>query len=253
MPVGSWTWLSSSLADLFRAAAVGPVGLLYPPRCFFCGGGVRGLAPLCSECERNLPTWGGPVCTVCGAPLGEGMDLCRECAVEGRPYAWARSLGPYEGELGAMVRALKYAGERALSRPLGQLLARAASISGVDANMVTCVPADPARLRERGYHAAELLAREVSRALGLPFRRLLRKVRPTPPQVGRPWAERRQALTGLFRAQVPGQGEPVLLVDDVFTSGATVAEAARALSDAGFGDVYVLTATRAIPESPEGR
>ena len=243
--------------------AAGLVGLVAPPRCFFCGAPLRSLYPLCPECEEDLPRWQGSVCLVCGRGVEEGIDLCRDCAVEGRPYAAARTLGPYEAGLRRLIQALKYEGERALARPLGRLLVdlisprrtlrnseirnpcfSVASGSSV-VSLVTCVPPDPARLRQRGYHAAELLAREVARRLRLSFIEVLRKRRPTPPQVGRPREERLTALQGAFHARRPGQGETVLLVDDVITTGATVAEACRALVDAGYGEVYVLACAQA--------
>ena len=254
---------------LAEGMAAGLVGLLFPPRCYLCGRELSELSPLCPECLAVIPRWDGPTCLVCGRPVEEGVDLCRDCATEGRPYAWARSLGPYEGELRRLIQALKYEGERALARPLGRLLAdlisprrtqstqsdrdleirnpcfSVASVSSV-VSLVTCVPADPARLRARGYHAAELLARVVARRLGLPFERLLKKLRSSPPQVGRPRRERLAALKGLFSARRPGRGEAVLLVDDVITTGATVSEAARALTEAGYGDVYVLACAHAV-------
>ena len=224
---------------LAERTAAGLVGLLAPPRCFLCGAPLPRLWPLCGDCEQGLPRWQGALCAVCGRPVEEGIDLCRDCAVEGHPYAAARTLGPYTGELKRLIQALKYEGERALARPLGSLLAELVSPAR------TCVPADPVRLRQRGYHAAELLARAVARGLGLPFRPLLRKPRSTPPQVGRPRAERLTALKGAFRARRPGQGESLLLVDDVITTGATVAEATQTLLQAGYGEVFVLACARA--------
>jgi len=242
---------------LAERTAAGLVGLLAPPRCFLCGAPLPRLWPLCGDCEQGLPRWQGALCAVCGRPVEEGIDLCRDCAVEGHPYAAARTLGPYTGELKRLIQALKYEGERALARPLGSLLAELVSPARTDpeiasvylpmdsVDLVTCVPADPVRLRQRGYHAAELLARAVARGLGLPFRPLLRKPRSTPPQVGRPRAERLTALKGAFRARRPGQGESLLLVDDVITTGATVAEATQTLLQAGYGEVFVLACARA--------
>ncbi len=168
--------------------------------------------------------------------------------MEGRPYAWARTVGPYEGALRRLIQGLKYEREKALARPLGRLLASAvpAGLLPEEVRMVACVPPDPTRLRERGYHPAELLAREVARALGTAFRPLLVKVRATPPQVGRPRAERREAMGGLFASRTSGHGEPVLVVDDVITTGATAAEAARALIEAGFGEIGVLACAQAV-------
>lgn len=253
------------------------MGLLFRPVCFLCVGPVPGLAALCEACLAELPRWPGVVCEVCGVGIGEGLDLCRSCAVEGHGYGWSRTVGPYEGALRRTVQALKFEGERALARPLGRLLARSladersagntlstsrstsdpnsqgdptsrgalafAAISAV--KIVTCVPPDPRRLRERGYHPAELLARAVARAQGVRFRPLLTKARASPPQVGRPREERRDAMRGLFLPRAQGRGESVLVVDDVITTGATVSEAARALREAGFGDVGVGACARA--------
>jgi len=217
------------------------LALLYPPRCFLCGRELRTLRPLCDDCLQALPSFSGPVCRVCGVPVEEGIDLCRECAVEPRPFSWARSLGPYRGELRALVLGLKYGKEVALARFLGQ---RMAGLLVGDVRVVTYVPRDPKR---PGFHGAEALAREVARTLGLPMRALLRKLRSTPPQVSLSWAERRENLRGAFRA-TPGRGEAVLLVDDVYTTGATVSECSRALLEAGYGEVGVLTAARSLPD-----
>lgn len=230
--------------------AAGLAWVIARPRCFLCGNALSSLTPICPNCLKSLPRWEGALCVVCGRPVEEGVDLCRECAVQGRPYAAARTWGPYEGELKLAIRALKYQGERALARPLGLLLAELASAPGTssvsfEADLVTCVPADPTRLRERSYHAAELLARVVARATGKPFVKLLEKPVSTPPQVGRPRAERLVALRGAFRARRRGRGEAVLLVDDVITTGATAAEAAETLIEAGFGEVFVLACARA--------
>jgi ComF family protein len=235
-----------------EGVAAGLVGLLAPPRCFLCGVPLMRLWPLCPDCEQDLPRWTGSVCLVCGRSVEEGIDLCRDCAVEGRPYAAARTLGPYAGGWRPLIQALKYEGERALARPLGRNLAALLSPARArefpkshELDLVTCVPADPKRLRERGYHAAELLARQVARWLELPFRQLLRKPRSTPPQVGRPWKERLTALEGAFQARRAGRGESILLVDDVITSGATVAEAARTLLRDGYGQVWVVACAQA--------
>ena len=245
MPRGSSTWRRSSPPSA-RTLVAGAVGLLFRPLCVLCAEPLRELAPLCGTCRDELPRWEGPVCLVCGAGIEQGLDLCRECAVEGRAYAWARTVGPYAGGLRALVQALKYEGERALAGTLGELLAEAVAEEASAVVVVTSVPPDPRRLRERGYHPAELLAHEVARRLGVPFRPLLVKTRTTPPQVGRPREERRRAMDGLFLCRRAGRGESVLVVDDVITTGATVSEAARALREAGFGDVGVAACAQAV-------
>lgn len=135
-----------------------------------------------------------------------------------------------------------------LARPLGCSLGRLPEVQAeaMAVRWVTCVPPDPQRFRKRGYHAAEDLARVVASEIGRPYRRLLVKPRSSPPQVGRTGRARRRGLDGCFRARHPGDDEGVIVVDDVFTTGATAMEAARALRAGGYGDVFVLTAARAM-------
>ncbi len=239
-------WRVTSAAELGKVVA-GAAALLFPPRCFLCGGSVPLLEPLCDACWVAVPSWERQGCTVCGRPLATDRDLCQDCEVEARCYGWARSWGPYEGELAVLVRALKYQGERMLARPVGRFLGRLPEVRAEARTVrwVTCVPPDPQRLRQRGYHAAEALARAVAHEIGRPYRHLLSKPRSTPPQVGRSGRARRRGLDGCFRARHAGSDEGVMVVDDVFTTGATVTEAARALRAGGYGDVFVLTAARA--------
>ncbi len=232
-------WPSTSLAAKWLS---GWIGLVFPPHCLLCGREIDELVAVCESCWEELPRWES-VCEVCGVGIGPGLDLCPECAVEARPYTWARSLGPYEGVLRELVLILKYQGERMAARLLAREMAKL--VQG-EIKLVTWVPPDPKRLRERGFHGAEILGREVARALRLPARPLLRKLRHTPEQVGRPREERMNAMHGLFRATRRGRGETVLLVDDVLTTGATVAEGVRALQEAGFGEVAVLTCARTV-------
>ncbi|MCX7844413.1 MAG: double zinc ribbon domain-containing protein [Candidatus Bipolaricaulota bacterium] len=232
-------WPSTSPA---ARGLAGWVGLLFPPHCLICGHEVDGLSAVCADCFGDIPRWAA-VCGICGVGVAPGLDLCEACAVEARPYLWARSLGPYEGVLRALVLLVKYGGERAVARLLGRAMAEL--VVG-EVAVVAWVPPDPVRLKRRGFHGAELLGREVARALGLPARALLRKVRPSPEQVGRPREERVRAMHGLFVATRKGHGETVLLVDDVLTTGATAAEGVRALQEGGFGAVAVLTCARTV-------
>ncbi len=225
------------------------MALLFPPRCFLCAGPVDLLEPLCSACTGALPRWEEPGCAVCGRPVGAGREICPQCSVAPRWYSAVRSLGPYEGELLVLIRALKYGGERALARPLGELLAQLAGEEADAARWVTCVPPDPRRLRQREHHAAEELARTTAGALGLPYRKLLYKPRSTPPQVGRSRRERTVALAERFATLRPGREEGVIVVDDVYTTGATAAEAARALRAGGYGDVLILAVAHTFDDA----
>jgi len=214
--------------------------LLFPPRCFICGTSQAELRPLCPRCLEEIEVFAGALCAICGHPVKEGVDICRECAVEPRPYAWARALGPHRGVLRVLVLGMKE-GERALARLLSGLLV---SFLPRDAEIIAYVPPDPGR--KGTWHAAEGLARELSRLSGIPLEGLLVKTRSTPPQVSLGYEERRANLEGAFSARRVGRGERVVLVDDVYTTGTTAAECSRALVSAGFGEVMVLTASRTV-------
>jgi predicted amidophosphoribosyltransferase len=186
-------------------------------------------------------------CPVCGA---QGPAPCAGCAGDLRPApslpapAGVDSSAAYLAYAGAgreLVARLKYRNARA-SVPF---LARGmAAIVPYDVDLVTWAPTTPARIRRRGFDQARLLARAVARELGVPCRPLLRR-QPGPAQTGRD-AVARHAGPG-FAARRPVAGRRVLLVDDVVTTGATVAAASRALRAAGAAEVHVVAAARTAP------
>ena len=147
----------------------------------------------------------------------------------------------YDGAGRELVARLKYRNARGsvpfLARGMGALVTTAADV-------VTWAPTTPARLRGRGFDQARLLARAVASRGGLPCRRLLRRAA-GPAQTGRDAAARR--MGPVFAAARPVTGRRVLLVDDVVTTGATVAAAARALREAGAAEVHVVAAARTPP------
>jgi ComF family protein len=168
------------------------------------------------------------------------MARCLDCPPA--PVDMARAPFLYEGPLGHTVRALKFAGWRALAIPLAAAMARAGAI---DADCITWVPLSRKRRAARGYDQAEVLAREVALRLGLPVAGVLRRIRETPSQASRSGRDRRRALHGAFVATGPVPAA-VLLVDDVLTTGTTAASCATALKDGGARRVVVLTAARSL-------
>jgi len=150
------------------------------------------------------------------------------------------------------VHALKYEGVRALATPLAALMAATCSLAPLPVAAVVPVPLHPRRVRQRGYNQAALLARELARLLVLPLHEeWLERARNTPSQVGLTRAERWANVDGAFRVAAAASdagalaGQRVLLVDDVFTSGATLRAAAGALRSAGAEGVWAVTLTRA--------
>lgn len=188
-------------------------------------------------------------CPVCGAT---GPAPCDRCAAELRR---APALPPppgvdgcaallaYDGAGRELVARLKYRNARSSVRFLARGMAALASLDQ-PVDVVTWAPTTPARLRARGFDQAEVLARAVARRLGVPTRRLLGRG-PGPAQTGRDAVARYEGPAFVARRGL--RGERILLVDDVVTTGATVAAAARALRHAGAGDVHVVAAARTPP------
>ena len=142
--------------------------------------------------------------------------------------------------------ALKFGGKRSVAAGLAPAMGEALSRAPGPRPVLTWVPLAPRRRRERGYDQAEVLARAVGRATGLPVVRTLERVLETAPQARRDAAQRRRALHGAFRA-LPGMPSgPLVMVDDVLTTGATAAECAAVLRLAGTQEVGLLTAARSL-------
>src|SRR5438067_3178932 len=219
--------------------------MLFPDRCGACWEECEG--PFCETCAESLvPAPAG--CPVCGQPADEALlpvlrpRRCPRCRERAQPFAKARAPYLHGGALAEAIWRLKYNGCEELARPLGLLF------DGCEAprsRVVAPVPLHVSRLRERGYDQAALLARAASRRFALPCADLLVRTRATKAQVGLDRARREANLRGAFRARRPVPGARVCLIDDVLTTGATAAEAARALLAAGASSVEVRTLARA--------
>ncbi|MEP7104609.1 MAG: double zinc ribbon domain-containing protein [Chloroflexota bacterium] len=215
---------------------------LLPPRC----GGCRAPGSwLCARCFRAIRRLVEPLCARCGRQLAFAGDPCN-CRRRLRHLARLRATATYEPPLSAAVHRFKYNGWRVLGAPLASLLSARLAVDGLPASTVLAVPLHRARARQRGYNQSEVLAAALRRRLALrsPPGRLVR-LRDTPPQVGLDRMRRLRNVEGAFAWQgPPGDGRPVLLVDDVVTTGATLEACAAALAGAGFGRVTGITLAR---------
>jgi len=214
--------------------------LLFPRRCVVCS--VPG-ATLCAACASALPRLAAPLCARCGAPTAWPVQRCRECSGRRIAFATARAAVAYEVGVRLLVSAWKERGLRDVGSLAAELIIEA--VPRPSARAITFVPPDGDRSLRRGHHPPARLAREIGRRWELPVQPLLERTRPLRPQRGLGRDERRQNVRGAFRARAAPSGL-VILVDDVYTTGATVSAAASALRKAGTASVDVITFARTV-------
>ncbi len=228
------------------------INLLFPPVCPLCRSGLVEDRGLCAVCLSGLKRIEGALCTVCGVPFTSqqaGEHTCGECIKRKAPFVKARSAFAYEGTMAEAIRRFKYAGDGALARPLGDLITEALGpFEAERPDLVVPVPLHKKRLRQRGFNQSLVLARRVASTLGarLDYLSLIR-TRYTRPQIQLKERERVENVRGAFDITDPSafKDRTVLLVDDVYTTGATVRECARVIRRAG-GEPRVVTLARAV-------
>lgn len=229
-------------------------GWLLPPRCLICGEAGHGGHDLCAPCLHTLP-WNRSACARCALPLPAvpGTDpaapqLCGHCLRRPPPFARAHASFIYAAPLDRLLPRLKFHADLAAGQQVARLMLTVLATVERPQALIP-VPLHPARLRTRGYDQALELARPLARGLGLPLLAdTLHRARATAPQSDLGAAARRRNLRGAF-ALVPGAATRILpahvaLIDDVMTTGTTLAEAARTLHRAGVARVDVWVAAR---------
>jgi ComF family protein len=240
--------LSPALARLGRLAA----DLLLPPGCAACGRATGSLDGLCATCWTGIDFIAPPVCDVYGTPFSYEMApgmLSAAAIADPPPFAKARAAALYGPVAKTLVHQLKYRDRPEVSRAMAQAMLRAGAGLIPESDVIVPVPLHRWRLWQRRFNQAAVLAQHLSRMSGLACEPLaLARIRRTRQQVGLSSREREMNVRGAFR--VPEEwravvaGRRVLLVDDVYTSGATAKTAARALGRAGAECVHVLTFAR---------
>ena len=255
---------------LARKIAENLFSVLFPSDCRICQAPLIQLSrlPVCNECLNAISGIEDGLCTTCGerifSPYAiEGLDLplCGLCRRIEQLFARAVAYGSYEGGLRELIHLLKFNGVRPAANVLGRMLAEAitklAPQLPAEVLSVIPVPLYRTKLRQRGFNQAELIARSALKLLKKDRFALctgvLARKRETSSQIGLTSHQRRENLRGAFAVVKPElvRGREVLVVDDVYTTGATVSECARILRRAGAVKVWVATVARTLKVSAQ--
>lgn len=220
------------------------VRLFFPNRCVLCESVLAGDAALCETCRGKITLLGtASLCQKCSRPVSSGQAFCRDCLVQAHSFAACYAAALYEGALRQSVLRFKFYRHPEYYRGYAQMilarLVQTEHLPHFDA--VIAAPLSAERRKERGYNQSELLAKAVSKGLGVPFEKnCIQKIRHTPAQSTLSYTERMHNLRSAFRikAKERVRGKTILLVDDILTTGATADEIARVLLRAGAHSVY---------------
>lgn len=249
-------WRNRALrwAALLRRLGSDAVGIVYPPVCCGCGRLTGDHHAVCPACWSGLRLIERPYCEILGLPFafdpGPG-SVSPEAIAEPPVFDRLRSVAIHDGIVRDLVHGLKYRDRTDLAPMMGEWMIRASDGAVAAADMIVPVPLHAFRLWRRKFNQAAELARVIAGHAGKPYRPdVLRRIKRTSRQVGLGARAREENVRGAFVVPESGgpglSGKRIILVDDVYTTGATVSAATRALKRAGAGDVTVLTFARAI-------
>lgn len=236
-------WLGGAVLDL-----------VYPPACLNCDAPAAGPDALCPACFRALRPITAPLCPRLGLPFAVGIGpdaVSAEALADPPPFGRARAALIYNDAAGSIVSRLKYGDRPELAHFCARLMAGAGHDLWADGPLLVPVPLHPARQRARRYNQAGELALALGRETGLAVDAgLVRRIRRTRQQVGLSGEGRQRNVAGAFAVHADSlrrvRGRRVVLVDDVYTTGATVKAVTRALQRAGVGEVDVITLARVV-------
>ena len=233
--------------------------LLFPRRCPVCDRPVLPAGALiCEECAKTLHPVGRDTCMCCGKPVAGRQELCADCAKRPHIFTAGTAVYTFRSCSGALYR-FKYRGREEYADFFGESMARRLRVWQAEGpgavrrrppEALIAVPSSGDRVRRRGYDQSLLLARAMSRRTGIPvLENVLLRTRSTPPMRGMPAAERQKNLKKAFLVHGNSvESKSIMLIDDIYTTGATMDACAEQLRKAGSGPVFFMTL--AIGEIP---
>jgi competence protein ComFC len=235
-----------SVLTIGRSLVFFVADLLFPEHCLLCGQGFPPgeprLAPVCAGCVGRLKPLAGRRCNACGQPLISELDYCTRCRDRRFAFDQHQSLFEYSGEARELVYYYKFKGRARLGRLFADGMSQSLAIPE-KAGLIVPVPSRGKSRAKRGFAPVELLAQQLARATGIDFRVCLARKEGVS-QKSLDYEERLANLAGQIAMRSNAarlDGLTVILIDDIFTTGATMHECAAALKAAGAAAVYALT------------
>jgi len=239
--------LASQLQGMYETA----ITFLYPAECRVCEGflAVTSMPYICADCWRDIQFLEPPWCDICGTPGVNG--LCDTCAISPPRYGQLRTVAVYQTTLQQAVQLFKFEKKKGLAGHLIQLINAHVPVDCAVAtyDFILPIPIHKKRLRERGFNQATLLAKGIAQTEGVPvLTDTLVRHRHTVAQSSLDSAARQQNIVGAFEVRNPDiiSGKRLLVIDDVFTTGATIREAVSELWTADPAEIDVLTLARTL-------
>lgn len=216
---------------------------VFPPACAGCG---KEGEVFCPECLAAIIPIKQPTCRYCSLSLVKA-GICTRCLELDHPYTEMLSYAVYAGSLRSGIHAMKYQSNFWLGEVFSRFMIQLLKDKNWTVDVVMPIPLSEERLEERGYNQAALLSSPIAKYFGWKHdQRCLVRVKENHSQVALTREQRFENVKSAFLAEPPRQTKlSVLLVDDVFTTGATITEASKALQASGFGNIYAVTLAKA--------
>ena len=221
-------------------------------KCIFCGNELSETCTnnCCEECKESLP-FITSCCDRCGLPMNEQhLEVCSSCKRQNYNFVKARSSFAYTDQPLALVRKIKFRNKKIVIPAMAKFLFDTFKAWNINVDLVTFVPMHPESEKVRGFNQSQILAEEFSRLSNLPVTYCSKKILNTPNQRDLSFEKRKENIKDAFivnpekRSEI--KGKTILIIDDVFTTGATTNELSKTLISAKVKDCYVLTFAHTI-------
>ena len=226
--------------------------LLFPRNftCDFCGKEIDySNTHICEECYNSLPWTEEKCCNKCGGVVLGEEKFCIHCKTSPPDFFMARAPFEYKGVIAGKLKSFKYDNQRYLAETFAPFLAKTYKDNFFDVDIIVPIPLHEKRLLSRGFNQAELLANELSKLIDKPVVNALSRIKETQFQASLNYDERQENLKDSFLITKEVKSKKILLIDDIFTTGATIRTASKLLRKKGeSGRIYVLTVGRTIIE-----